>query len=112
MKFMSGAIQRRIQQIMQGAQPDELAKIAYKEWQARTPVGDPRLWKSGKAPAGYSPGNAKRSTTLKNDTIHANYPYATRLDNGWSTQAKQGMSQPAMAAVTAYIKNKLKKKGA
>ena len=109
---MAGEIQKRIQQIMAGAQPDELAKVAYKEWRAKTPVGDPSLWKSGKAPAGYSPGNAKRSTSLKGDTIHADYAYATRLDKGWSTQAKQGMSQPAMAAVSAYIKTKLKKKGA
>jgi hypothetical protein len=109
---MSGAIQKRIAQIMQNAQPDELAKVAYAEWTAKTPVGNPNTWKSGKAPAGYTPGNAKKSTILKNDIIHANYAYATRLDNGWSRQfGGQGMSKPALAAVSAYVQNKLKKKG-
>ena len=110
---MAGEIQKRIQQIMAGAQPDELAKVAYKEWKAKTPVGDPSLWKSGKAPLNYQPGNAKRSTSLKNDTIHADYAYATRLDKGWSSQfGGQGMSKPALAAVTAYVRKQLKKKGA
>jgi hypothetical protein len=40
-------------------------------------------------------GRARRSTTLKNsNTIHANYPYAQRLDSGWSDQAPQGMTRP------------------
>lgn len=39
-------------------------------------------------------GNARSRTTLKNQTIEANYPYAERLDQGWSTQAPQGMTVP------------------
>lgn len=39
-------------------------------------------------------GNARRSTRLRGDTIEANYPYAQRLDEGWSKQAPQGMSAP------------------
>jgi hypothetical protein len=110
---MAGQIQKRFQQIVQNAQPDELAKVAYAEWIAKTPVGNPAIWKSGKAPAGYRPGNAKKSTKLTGDSIHADYAYATRLDNGWSKQfGGQGMSKPALAAVTAYINNKFKKKGA
>jgi len=110
---MAGPIQRRFQQILQNAQPDELAKVAYAEWMAKTPVGKPSTWKSGKAPTGYTPGNAKRSTTLTNDSVNANYAYATRLDNGWSRQfGGQGMSKPAIDAVSAYVKNKLNKKGA
>ena len=109
---MSGAIQKRIAQIIKNAQPDELAKVAYAEWTAKTPVGKPNTWKSGKAPAGYVPGNAKKRTTIKNDTIHANYAYATRLDNGWSRQfGGQGMSKPALEAVSRYVKNKLKRRG-
>jgi hypothetical protein len=110
---MAGELQKRFQQILQNAQPDELAKVAYAEWIAKTPVGDPTQWKSGKAPAGYTPGNAKKSTKLVADSVHADYAYATRLDRGWSRQFRgQGMSKPAIAAVTAYVKNKLKKKGA
>lgn len=40
-------------------------------------------------------GNARRNTRLRNrDTISANYPYAQRLDQGYSRQAPQGMTRP------------------
>lgn len=40
-------------------------------------------------------GNARRKTRLKNkDTIEANYPYAKRLDEGYSKQAPDGMTKP------------------
>lgn len=39
-------------------------------------------------------GNARNRTTLKGDTIVAEYAYAERLDNGWSKQAPNGMTQP------------------
>lgn len=51
-------------------------------------------------------GNARRKTTLsQNKVINANYPYATRLDEGWSKQAPQGMTKPT----TTFIQNLLKK---
>lgn len=50
-------------------------------------------------------GNARRNTKLENNnTIHANYPYATRLDKGWSNQAPQGMTKPFEAWVQAKMK--------
>jgi hypothetical protein len=39
-------------------------------------------------------GNARRSTSLRGDTIDANYAYAERLDDGYSRQAPKGMSGP------------------
>ena len=40
-------------------------------------------------------GNARRHTDLKNNkTIVADYPYAQRLNQGWSKQAPQGMIKP------------------
>lgn len=39
-------------------------------------------------------GNARSKTRLRGDTISAEYPYAVRLDNGWSKQAPDGMSRP------------------
>ncbi len=40
-------------------------------------------------------GNARRRTQLKNNSeIVADYPYAQRLDEGWSRQAPRGMTQP------------------
>jgi hypothetical protein len=49
-------------------------------------------------------GNARRKTKLvSNKTIEANYPYAKRLDEGWSKQAPIGMSKPT----ERYIKRRL-----
>lgn len=39
-------------------------------------------------------GNARRKTQLKGSTIHANYAYASRLDDGISRQAPDGMTKP------------------
>jgi len=40
-------------------------------------------------------GNARRNTDLKNNNeIVADYPYAQRLDRGWSRQAPVGMILP------------------
>jgi hypothetical protein len=39
-------------------------------------------------------GNARRNTYLKGNTIEANYPYAARLDEGYSRQAPKGMMEP------------------
>jgi len=42
-------------------------------------------------------GNARRNTKLKNKkTIEANYPYAQRLDEGYSKQSPNGMVEPTM----------------
>lgn len=48
-------------------------------------------------------GRARRSTVLQKDTIVAAYPYAQRLDDGYSSQAPDGMSKPT----EAYIKRRL-----
>ena len=39
-------------------------------------------------------GNARRNTQLKGNEIQANYAYAQSLDDGYSRQAPQGMSNP------------------
>jgi len=40
-------------------------------------------------------GNARANTDLTNNqTIVGNYPYAQRLENGWSRQAPKGMIAP------------------
>ena len=50
-------------------------------------------------------GNARRNTTLVgNHTIEAQYPYAQRLDHGWSKQAPIGMTKP----FEVWVRNKLK----
>ena len=56
-----------------------LPQLAYKEFVRVTPVRS---------------GNARRKTKLQKDTIVADYPYAQRLDEGYSKQAPQGMTKP------------------
>jgi hypothetical protein len=52
-------------------------------------------------------GNAKNKTRLKGDTIHANYPYAKRLDEGYSKQhGGVGMTEPTLKAIKEHIDKK------
>jgi hypothetical protein len=70
----------------------ELKKIpqdAYQFFVAQTPIRS---------------GNARRSTSLSNNTIVADYPYAQRLDDGYSTQAPRGMVKPTEAFVNRQVK--------
>ena len=67
------SIQRQL-----GALPQQ----AHAEFVALTPI------------ARVNGGNARRNTKLQNSTIVADYPYAQRLDNGYSRQAPQGMTRP------------------
>lgn len=41
-------------------------------------------------------GNARRNTYSKGDTIYAEYPYAKRLDEGWSQQNQTGLIDPTI----------------
>ena len=41
-------------------------------------------------------GNARRNTFKTQEGVEANYPYAARLDTGYSRQAPEGMSGPTM----------------
>ena len=57
-------------------------------------------------------GNARQNTKLKkrkkNYAIHASYPYAGRLDEGWSSRRPKGMTAPTErdidSLVASYIK--------
>jgi hypothetical protein len=75
----------------------ELATVpdqAYKYWESQTPVRS---------------GNARRSTSLQGQTIKAKYPYAAKLNEGYSKQAPKGMSDPTSKFVTALIKRIMRK---
>lgn len=55
-------------------------------------------------------GNARRHTIKNSDSIQANYPYAKRLDEGWSKQNRpDGMVKPAVAAMRAYVQKMIGK---
>jgi hypothetical protein len=54
-------------------------------------------------------GNARRKTVLKKDEIQARYPYAERLDQGWSKQAPDGMSKPTEKFIADRLKQIMRK---
>ena len=88
-----------------------IPREAYEYFRKITPLGNPSLWKNPKPPAGYTPGNARRRTELKRDEIHANYPYAYRLDKErWSTQAPNGMSKPTIEYIKKLYRNLMRKR--
>lgn len=58
-------------------------------------------------------GNARRKTRLTSDfEIITNYPYAQRLDEGWSKQSPNGMSEPTVKKIRQLISSYLNKIGA
>lgn len=73
----------------------KLPREAYAFWVKETPIRS---------------GNARKNTTLKGDTIHANYAYAQRLDEGYSRQAPKGMVQPTVEFLQRRIAQLLRKK--
>lgn len=50
-------------------------------------------------------GNARNSTKLDGTVIKANYPYAERLDNGWSKQSS-GMTKPTEEFIKKEVKRR------
>ena len=77
------------------AEFQDLPKDAYDYWKSITPVKS---------------GNARRRTRLQGRKIKANYNYAVPLDNGWSSQAKRGMSKPTEEYIKKLIANRILRK--
>lgn len=86
---MSKKLQRRLNEIKQKISEQQLADAAYKYFVNITPKDT---------------GNARRNTSLSGNEIRAKYPYATRLDNGWSRQAPKGMVKPTIQFLRDYIR--------
>jgi hypothetical protein len=74
---------------------DQVPKDAYTFFVAHTPIRS---------------GNARRHTYLKKDIIHAAYPYAKRLNDGYSRQAPDGMTKPTEAFVKQTVDKIIKGK--
>lgn len=54
-------------------------------------------------------GNARARTKLSGDEIRANYPYAKRLDTGYSKQAPRGMTTPTIDFIKRVIRGIMRK---
>lgn len=86
---MSDEINKRLSELTKKLTPEAMAKEGYKTFVPETPI---------------KTGAARRKTRVSGDTIHANYAYATRLEQGSSKQSPEGMSAPTIEAVITYIK--------
>lgn len=53
-------------------------------------------------------GNARRNTRLQDTKIIADYAYSQRLDEGYSSQAPQGMTQPTEQWIQREVDRRLK----
>jgi len=76
------SVQNNITSIIQKVQTqlERLPQEVHKEFVKNTPIRS---------------GNARRRTKLRNKTeIVADYPYAQRLEEGYSKQAPDGMTKP------------------
>lgn len=85
---MSGEINRRLNELNKIFTDETLAKEGFKFFKQTTPI---------------KTGNARRNTFLKQNEIEANYPYARRLDEGYSKQAKEGMTKPTIEHMQDWI---------
>lgn len=83
-------ISKRLNKVLQTLDDKDIAKEAYKKFVELTPVNK---------------GNARRNTKLQGNEIVADYPYATRLEEGYSKQAPQGMSEPTIEYIREHIYN-------
>jgi galactokinase len=80
------AVQRKLNDISNKL--GNLPKEAYEVFVKNTPV---------------QKGNARRNTVLRNQQIQANYPYAKRLNEGYSKQAPNGMVEPTQNFVQERV---------
>jgi hypothetical protein len=69
---------------------DKVPQEAYQEFVKETPIRS---------------GNARRKTRLQGNTITAQYPYAKRLDDGYSQQSPDGMTKPTEAFIQKRVKD-------
>jgi hypothetical protein len=68
---------------------DQLPRSAHEHFRSITPIDT---------------GNARSRTDLRGDEIQGNYPYANRLNEGYSRQARAGMTEPTIEWVRDQIR--------
>lgn len=78
----------RLNKVLNTLQVSKITDVAYKAFVKNTPIRS---------------GNARRKTKKTNNSIDANYAYAQRLEEGYSRQAPNGMTEPTIDEVRAYV---------
>jgi hypothetical protein len=97
---MSNNIQKQLDKIKKDLTARNLASIAFDYFRDGKKVsGVPGNFKG----TPEDTGNARRNTKLSGDNILAQYPYAGRLDQGYSPKAPDGMSNPTAEYISKYI---------
>lgn len=87
--------EKRLKELKVIFNDDDIASVAYEHFRKITPI------------APVKGGNARKNTKKEGNVINADYPYAGRLDKGYSKQAPDGMTQPTWEFVKEYIKKKV-----
>jgi len=82
----------RLELVAKNITSEKLLDVGYPVFVAKTPK---------------QTGNARRHTVKGKNEIRAEYPYAKRLDDGYSSQNRDGMTKPTIAAIRDYIKKTL-----
>jgi len=73
---------------------DDLPEFAEKTMQSNTPIKS---------------GNARRNTNLQGNTVTANYAYAQRLEDNWSSQTQgQGIIAPTEREIQKEVDRRIK----
>lgn len=86
-RITQGQLNRRARQLTQAF--EGLPRAAHDQFRSVTPVDT---------------GNARRSTDIRGNEIQANYPYANRLNEGYSRQARNGMTNPTIEWIRQYLR--------
>jgi hypothetical protein len=81
-------ITNRLNNVLSTLNSNKLTNEAYKHFVSVTPIRS---------------GNARRNTTIVGNSIEANYPYAERLETGYSKQAPKGMTEPTIEHIRNYV---------
>lgn len=89
---MASKIVLRLNRLSRYVNDNTITDVAYQSFRKYTPV---------------KTGNAKRNTKKSGDSVVADYIYATRLDQGYSKQAPDGMTKPTIQDIRAYVNKKM-----
>lgn len=81
-------ITNRLNKVLKTLDNNNITDVAFKYFVENTPIDK---------------GNARRNTKKENNEIIADYPYAKRLEEGYSNQAPKGMVEPTLEEVRAYV---------
>ena len=81
-------ISKRLKMLEKELNTDSLVDIAHPVYKKLTPKRS---------------GNARNKTKKGKDGINLNYPYAKRLEDGYSRQAPSGMTDPTIDFIRRYV---------